>query len=77
MMDDWMPCFDEMPEYDEMYLVTWVGDIGKSGGKFRGIEMLEYYDGKWDTEKIEKRGYRNVRVTAWMELPEPWEEDEE
>ena len=74
--DDWMPCDVELPESNDEYLVTWVGKIGMDG-TFRGLEILEYdCDYGWITNEIETRGYYNVEVTAWMELPERYIEEE-
>lgn len=74
--DDWMPCDEELPGAEEEYLVTWVGEIGSHGTTFTGEEILELSETEgWLTKDIEKRGFFNVRVTAWMNLPERYRED--
>lgn len=72
--DDWMPYDEERPQSEGEYLTTWVAEVGTHGKTFTGMEILEY-DGGWETHDIEKRGFRNVRITAWMPLPEKYREE--
>lgn len=72
MMDDWMPCYEQQPERDDQYLVTWTAKIGRDSS-VRFIYICEYSDGEWVTDEIAKMGYRDIEVVAWMELPEKWE----
>ena len=73
---EWIPCKSEMPrcEHDE-YFVTWEAKFGIHEKKFVGIEIIEFDGDDWIIKDIEKRGFFDVTVTAWMELPKPYEED--
>lgn len=77
--DDWMPYNDNLPPAEWEYLVTWVAEVGIYGRTtFTGMEILEYSESEgWLTYDIVKRGFFNIRVTAWMELPEKYREDAE
>ena len=83
--DDWISCDDKLPEREDEYLVTWEGTIGENI-RHTGMSIM-YYDitkddddeeiRYWDTEEVEGNGYRDVQVTAWMELPERYRGDED
>lgn len=76
--DDWMPYDEERPQSEGEYLTTWVAEFGTHGRTFTGLEILEYTkDEGWSTYDIIKRGFFNVRITAWMELPDKYREDAE
>ena len=64
---------DEMPDKYGEYFITWVGELNGRQQK-PCIEIAEYEpeSGDWLVEHIEKRGWHNVKVTAWMELPDPY-----
>jgi hypothetical protein len=76
---EWVPCSEREPEKTDEYLITWQGNIGDS--TVRALEIAEYsFDfakSEWDVYEIEKRGYRNVEVLAWKELPSVWEGNDE
>lgn len=76
---EWVPCSEREPEKTDEYLITWQGNIGDS--TVRALEIAEYsFDfakSEWDVSEIEKRGYRNVEVLAWKELPSVWEGNDE
>jgi len=79
MTELWTDVNDEKPEKYGTYLVTWTGEIlNKTQGPF--IELIEYspenyaYDEKWCVYEIEKMGYKNVKIKAWMPAPEPYKE---
>lgn len=67
----WTYCKDELPEPGEEYLITYACDNSKK----TFLSMSEFdVDYKWildDDVKILK----NVRVIAWMPLPEPAKEE--
>ena len=61
-------------------MVTWTADWDNKYGRTRPmLEMLEFeydpMDPEWDTKVISDRGYKNIEVTAWKDLPEAYEED--
>ena len=71
----WTLCDDEPPEKQDSYFVTWESEDWK-GKRFIGIGEYYPYDngGEWDYPEIAKR-YNNVRIIAWMELPEAYDGD--
>lgn len=64
--EDWNT---DIPEEGE-YIITWTGTLNGYPTK-PFLEIAEFNSG-WDVHHIEKRGYRDVEVTAWMPLPEPY-----
>ena len=63
----WIPCSERLPRNGEEYFVTIVW-TGSSGTKYTEIYTSWYAKDKWtDIPDIAK-------VTAWMPLPEPYEE---
>lgn len=79
-MADWQLISEgTLPVPGDLYFITWEG--AWNGKKGRWIEMAEYCqreddpdDCYWDISHIEKRGFKNVRIIAWMELPDKWED---
>lgn len=72
---------DEMPEESGFYLVTFHAKHKDPYFDFRGIDLVEFErneDGKaiWYTQDIEKRfrHAEHIRITAWMDSPDPSEE---
>ena len=57
------------PEHEE-YLITWTGTL--NGYPTRPFIEIAEYDGTWIVNHIEDRGYKDIEVTAWMPLPEPY-----
>lgn len=79
---EWMPCSEMLPARSGEYMVTWTADWDNKYGRTRPmLEMLEFeydpMDPEWDTTVITDRGYQNIEVTAWKDLPEPYEEDKD
>lgn len=76
---DWQPISDGiLPNEDDLYLITWEGT--RNDRRERWIETAEYcmfygdeYNCYWDVKHIEKRGFKDVKVIAWMDLPNKWE----
>lgn len=72
---DWQT--DIEPDEEGLYFITWEGTFGSIGGRW--IEMAEYRRNQdsgeysWDVSHIENRGNTNVKVLAWMDLPNRWE----
>ena len=73
----WISIEDELPENEDVYLVTWTGELGrKTFGPF--IELIDYfpatenYKEEWCTGVLEKKGYKNIKILAWMPAPEPY-----
>lgn len=72
-VDDWIDAKKNVPEENEVYLVSWYGYL--LGTKTRSYVEIAEYDGTWLVDHIEKRGYKNVVVTAWMPLPDPYKQE--
>lgn len=58
---EWIPCKERLPEKDGRYIVTI-----HSSSTFVAVEFWQ--NGRWSFRW-------NEDVTAWAELPEPYEED--
>lgn len=70
----WIPVTERSPEEQDEYLVTWTAEA------FRDkpfIQMIEFdiEDRGWILERYMKEMYRDVTITAWMPLPEPYKEE--
>ena len=71
---DWQPISDGLlPDAGE-YFVTW--EAKNSGSRF--IEIAEYFmndygDMVWDVSRMEKNGYHDIKIIAWMDMPVRWE----
>ena len=59
----WIPCSERLPEHDDEYIVTRI--VSSRGDKWVG---LKWYSTKHGWEHHE-------RISAWMSLPENYEED--
>ena len=74
---DWQPISDGLlPDAGE-YFVTW--EAKNSGSRF--IEIAEYFmneygDMVWDVSRMEKNGYHDIKIIAWMDMPVRWEGEE-
>lgn len=79
---DWQPIEDGNPSPGQYY-ITWDGKVNEAGHYRRYIEIAEFYledewdkdSGRWDLSHIEKRNFLDVRVVAWMNLPDKYEGD--
>lgn len=79
---DWQPIEDGNPSPGQYY-ITWEGKVNEAGHYRRYIEIAEFYledewdkdSGRWDLSHIEKRSFLDVRVVAWMDLPDKYEGD--
>ncbi len=62
--------YTDDPDEPGEYYITWTAELnGKETRPF--IEIAEY-TGEWLVSHIEKLGYMNVRVRAWMRLPDAY-----
>lgn len=61
----WYNAKDDSPEEEDDYLVTYLDDIGR-----KHMDIMEYAFNEWQTEDFGK----NIKVLAWMPLPEMFEE---
>ena len=59
----WIPCKTALPEHDGEYLVT-IKAFTPDQVVYTDIDIARFTDGKW------RKGFP---VTAWCELPKPWE----
>lgn len=83
---EWIPVSKREPEEYGEYIITWTTSHSMAGGKGL-IGDAEYeLTGEYDHEKNRFKGewllpeyiqnYPDVKVTAWMPLPEPYEQQE-
>ena len=77
-MSEWISCKDELPEKNDVYLVTW---RPKNNNPFerKFIELLEWSDGEWveDIPQAKHYGDGKFSVLAWMPLPNAYVEGAE
>lgn len=80
----WIPVSERLPEESGEYLITWTGILGEHGEKrtkpLLGIAEYEIYEPEnyedWITTENEFEHYRDIKVSAWMPLPKPFEPQE-
>ena len=65
----WIPCSERLPEKNGMYLCTQNSyDLVTNKNIIRvSTELVEFYNGKW-------RRSKNLVVTHWQPLPEPYQQ---
>ena len=65
----WIACSERLPEKNGMYLCTQNSyDLATNKNIIRvSTELVEFYNGKW-------RRAKNLVVTHWQPLPEPFKE---
>lgn len=61
-INQWIPVTERLPEEEGNYFTTQIDENGKK------ISRVAYYENEWFTRS---------EVTAWMPLPEPYEEGAE
>ena len=77
---DWQPISDGLPN-PGLYFITWEGKRDNQKTASRFIELAEYYENydgdgySWDVSHIEANGYHDIKIIAWMDLPDKWEGD--
>lgn len=84
----WIPVSERLPEKYGEYLITWTTSHSMVNGKYGFLGTAEYdLSGEYDHEKNRFKGewlledyiknYRDVKVIAWMPLPEPYKAESE
>ena len=65
----WIACSDRLPEKNGMYLCTQNSYDLETNKKIIRVstELVEFYNGKW-------RRAKNLVITHWHPLPEPYKE---
>ena len=80
----WISCSERLPEKEDVYLVTFdkkclleneadVSDAHWIDSKWQ-YAMIEHYEHKMPKLIVEPIG--ELKIVAWMPLPEPWKEEE-
>lgn len=74
---DWQPVSDGIMPDEGLYLITWEGTWNTyKPMRDRWIELAEYFivdgEGQWSLDHIAIRGFKDIKVIAWMDLPEKW-----
>ena len=81
----WIPTDERLPEEPGEYLIVWTGILGEHGTKrtrpLMSIAEYEIYDPEnyadWITTMYEFEYYHDIKVLAWMPLPEPYRAESE
>lgn len=78
MNNKWIPVTERLPE-DGIDVLVWFeyfryGDYNRL---FRKIGISYTYNGEWSGFVNGQSGWRQLKVIAWMPLPEPYEERED
>ena len=73
----WISCAERLPE-ENVNVLIWFeyfryGDYNRL---FQAYGLSYVYCGKWSGFINGESGWRQMRVIAWMPLPEPWKEVE-
>ena len=76
-MNEWISCKDELPEINDVYLVTWRPRANPFKRNY--IEIVEWSDGEWigDIPQAKHYGTGEYDVIAWMPLPDAYVEGAE
>ena len=80
----WIPVSERLPEEPGEYLITWTGILGEHSTKrtrpLMSIAEYEIYEPEnyedWITTGDEFEYYRDIKVSAWMPLPESYKPQE-
>ncbi len=80
----WIPVSERLPEEYGEYLITWTSILGEHSTKrtkpLIAIAEYEIYESEnyadWITTMYEFEYYHDIKVLAWMPLPEPYKEGE-
>lgn len=80
----WIPCSERLPNDEDIYLVA----VDKNSLTEDDVSVLDAYwlNGKWQYAMIENYEHKmpklviepieELKIIAWMPLPEPWEGEE-
>ena len=63
----WIPVTEE-PIPDGEYLVTWTSEIQEKPI----LSIICKYSGVWDCWELQALGHQNIKILAYMPLPEPY-----
>ena len=84
----WIPVTERLPEEYGEYMITWTTSHSMVNGKYGFLGIAEYelsgeydaennrFNGEWLLEEYVEN-YSDVKVTAWMSLPEPYKAESE
>lgn len=74
----WIPCSERMPE-DGVDVLVWFEYFryGEYNRMYQTCGISYAYDGEWSRFVNGTTGWKDLRIIAWMPLPEPPESEEE
>jgi hypothetical protein len=74
-MSEWIPVSEKLPEkYDDVLVCFEYFRFGEYNCLFKTIGIGTLCDDSWMVNH--ETGWRQLRVIAWMPLPEPYREEE-
>lgn len=72
----WIPCSEQEPTVSGEYMITWVFKWNDIVRRYIGISRYDSSAVEWYKNSM-MCTYEEVKVVAWMPLPEPYKEVEE
>lgn len=78
-MSEWIDCRDKLPDpYKSVFVTFSHTQYGNRSKKIIESVGIGFYTGsKWSNVVGAISSYKDVKVSAWMELPEKWEHGKE
>ena len=70
----WIPCSERMPENDMEEVLVWFEYFryGEYNRLFQMVGTSHTFRGEWSGFINGSSGWRDLRIIAWMPLPEPY-----
>lgn len=75
---NWIPCRERLPE-DEQEVLVWFEYFryGEYNRPYQRYGIGSMFNGEWSRFVNGTSGWRDLRIIAWMPLPEPYKEEKE
>ena len=70
----WIPCSERMPENDMEEVLVWFEYFryGEYNRLFQMVGTSHTFRGEWSGFVNGSSGWKDLRIIAWMPLPEPY-----